>query len=96
MSVLIKDPDALLDYSVDWEAEGYLLEGEALESSSWLIEPSVSPEELAIDDQFVDGNVATIVVSGGVVGHRYKATNRIVTDAGREDDRSIIIRVEHQ
>ena len=99
MSVKIKDPNALLDYSIDWETEGYLLPGspaEGVEESTWLIEPSTSPEELTIEENFLDGNIASVTVAGGVAGHRYKLTNRIVTTEGREDDRSIIVRVENQ
>jgi hypothetical protein len=39
MSFLLKDPEAVLDYAVDWGAE--YLSGDALQTSSW----SVSPDE---------------------------------------------------
>ena len=91
MSFVLKDPEALLDYAVDWGAE-YLSE-DALLASSW----SVSPEEpggAAIAGSQFDLKLATVQVAGGVPGHIYRVTNHVTTASGREDSRSIMLRVE--
>ena len=38
MSFLLKDPDAVLDYSIDWGAD-YLAAGELLAASGWSVVP---------------------------------------------------------
>ena len=91
MSFLLKDPEAVLDYAVDWGAE--YLSGDALLESSW----SVSPEEpggAAIAGSQFDLLVATVQVAAGQPGKIYRVTNHVTTVSGREDSRSIILRVE--
>ena len=91
MSFLLKDPEAALDYAVDWGAE--YLSGDALQASSW----SVSPEEpggaIIAGSQF-DLRHATVQVAGGEAGKIYRLTNQVTTVSGREDSRSIMLRVE--
>jgi hypothetical protein len=91
MTVLLKDPNAALDYSVDWSA--YLEAGETLAGSAWQIDPA---GELAYTAASFDAASATATLSGGVIGHVYRVTNRITTSLGRIDDRSFILRVEDQ
>ena len=38
--------------------------------------------------------VATVMVSGGTTGHIYRLTNHVTTTDGRDDSRSIMLRVE--
>jgi len=91
MSLLLKDPAALLDYAVDWGAD-YLNEDQ-IETSAW----SVEPQE--------DGGVAVVagdqgltqtsaVVAGGIAGRVYRLINHVRFVSGREDQRSIMLRVE--
>ena len=92
MSFLLKDPDAVLDYRIDWGAD-YLAEGELLAASEW----SVAPDEaggITIGGSDFDASTSTAKAAGGVAGHLYNLVNRITTAAGRIDDRSILIRVE--
>lgn len=91
MTFLLKDPAAVLDYAVDWGAD--YLSGDALADSSW----SISPEEpggAAIAGSHFDLLVATVQVAGGIPGKLYRVTNHVTTASGREDSRSIILRVE--
>jgi len=88
MSDFIKDPDAVLDYSVDWTA---WLDTDTISSSGWS-----SPEGLTVVDTTFVATSATVWLSGGTVGHRYRITNHIVTAAGRENDRTISIRVQEE
>ena len=89
--LLLKDPDAALDYSVDWGAE-YLAD-DALAESRWAVNP-VEDRGAAVAGERFDLRSATVKVEGGVAGHLYRLTNHVVTASGREDSRSIMLRVE--
>jgi hypothetical protein len=91
MTLLLKDPEAMLDYSVDWGAE--YLSGDALAQSSWTVIPAETGGVSIVSDRF-DLLVATAQVAGGVAGRLYRLTNHVVTAEGREDSRSIMLRVE--
>lgn len=81
-----KDPDAVLDYSVDWSL---WLAGDQIASSEWLLEQGV--------EKVTDTNTATkatVWLRGGQAGTTYLVTNRIVTAGGRTDDRTISVKVE--
>lgn len=91
MSFLLKDPDAVLDYLVDWGAE--YLGSDGLLTSEW----SVSPEEeggVAIVSTEFDGRNATVKAAGGVAGRIYRLVNQVQTESGRTDRRSVTLRVE--
>lgn len=92
----LKDPAAALDYVIDWSVS-YLLSTEQITASSWSIRPQGLVNDLAIDTipPPVSG-VTTVFVTGGVAGKTYQLTNRITTDQGRTDERSITIRVEEK
>lgn len=106
------DPNAVLDYSVDWKykspasratgtnPDGWLAAGETISSSTWTVPtgltqlgPATSPTAPAPSQ--VDGK-ATIWLTGGTAGDTYKLTNKIVTSAGRTDERSIQIDVKNR
>lgn len=91
MTLLLKDPGAMLDYSVDWGRD--YLDGDALASSSWTVDP-VEPGGLAVIASRFDLLIATVEVSGGLAGKLYRLVNQVVTASGREDRRSIMLRVE--
>lgn len=94
MSFLLKDPDAVLDYAVDWGAE-YLGEGELLAASTW----SVLPDEaggIAVIGSAFDASTSTVKAGGGVAGRLYRLINLVTTGSGRVDERSIVIRVENR
>lgn len=90
MSVYVKDPSAVVDYTVDWGA-GYL-SGETVTVSGFSIEP-VEAGGLAVDSAASDGQTASVTLSGGLVGHVYRVTNQISTSGGRTDERSLTIRI---
>lgn len=83
-----KDPDAVLDYSVDWSA---WLAGDQIATSTWLL------EEGAVIEQVSNTKTATkttVWLRGGQKDMTYLVTNRIVTLGGRTDDRTITVKVE--
>lgn len=93
MTLLIKDPEATLDYSVDWGAE--YLSGDALVESGWTVSPG-EPGGLSIVGNRFDLLMATVEVEGGIAGRIYRLTNHVSTAEGRSDSRSILVRVERR
>jgi hypothetical protein len=91
MSFLLKDPEAVLDYAVDWGAE--YLSGDALQTSTWSVSPA-EPDGATIAGSACDLLISTVQVAGGTSGRIYRITNHVTTASGREDSRSIILRVE--
>lgn len=79
-----KDPDARLDFSVDWTA---WLDGDTIVASEW------TPVGLTVDTPIVAAGKTTAWVSGGLPGSTHRLTNRITTSTGRIDDRTLLIRV---
>jgi len=91
MTFLLKDPDAVLDYLIDWGAE-YLGE-DLLAGSDW----SVAPDEaggVTIAGNDFDATTSTVKAGGGLPGRIYRLINEVVTASGRVDSRSIVLRVE--
>jgi hypothetical protein len=85
MITFIKDPDAVLDYTVDWSP--WLSDsGDQITSSAWIV-----PEGLTTTADYYTTTTATVWLSGGTVGREYVVTNRITTAAGRVDDRSFTL-----
>ena len=83
--VFIKDPDAVLDYTIDWSS--WLASGETISSHTITVETGIAKDS----DSESDGAV-TIWLSGGTAGERYDIACKIVTNAARTDERTIIIR----
>jgi len=91
MAFLLKDPAASLDYVVDWGAE--YLDGDAIAASSWSVSPD-EPGGASIAGSSFDLLVSTVQVAGGLPGKIYQITNHVTTASGREDSRSITLKVE--
>lgn len=84
-----KDKDAKLDYGWNWQNEGWLVDGDTIVTSTWVI----TPDGLTKLSEDNTETVARVWVSGGTPGTTYKLTNHVTTAAGREDDRTLRIRV---
>ena len=72
MSFLLKDPDAVLDYLIDWAAE--YLGADVLTNSEWSVEPSEPGGVSVVPGEF-DGRTAVVKASGGIPGHVYRLVN---------------------
>lgn len=83
-----KDPDAVLDYGVDWSAELAKHGNDTINTSTWIV-----PTGITKDSDSHTTTTATIWLSGGSVGKTYKVVNRITTVGGRTDDRTLSIQV---
>ncbi len=91
MSFHLKDPGAILDYAVDWGAE--YLDGDLLVASTFDVSP-VEPGGVVITESSFDFTTAVVKVSGGIAGHQYRLVNHVTLLSGREDERTIVLRVE--
>lgn len=83
-----KDPDATLDYQLDWS--GWLVEGESIIALEVLV-VGVNLEETTSTI-----NSTTAWVSGGTVGNQASITFRVTTDSypvNRKDDRTLILKI---
>lgn len=88
MSRFNKDPDARLDYMVDWTS---WLGDDTITNSTWIVPNGINFEA----DTFTT-TTATVWLSGGSLGSSYEVVNRITTDAGRIDDRTITIKIRQK
>jgi len=76
-----KDPNAVLDYAIDWSS---WLGTDTISTSAWTVASGITKT-----GESKTSTKATIWLSGGTAGVTYELTNRIVTTAGRTDDRTI-------
>lgn len=81
-----KDPNAVLDYMVDWTE---WLDGDTIATSTWTV-----PAGITKDSDTDTDTTTTVWLSSGSLGNRYQLVNRITTAGGRTDDRSIFIDVK--
>lgn len=95
--IVVKDPEAVLDYKFDWAA---LTNGSG--ASDWLASgETISSYDVAVgagltkdSDSKTDTNTSvTVWLSGGTLGEDYIITCHIVTSDDREDDRKMIVKV---
>ena len=91
MSLLMKDPDAVLDYSIDWGAE--YLGGDLVADSSWTVDPD-EPGGVNIAGSDFDATTTTVKAAAGLSGRIYRLVNHVTLESGRIDSRSIVLRVE--
>lgn len=93
MTYKMKDPDAVLDYSVNWAQ--WLDTDEIITSQSVSVSPVTDTRPMQVDRSELDstGTIVVAWVSGGETGQRYRLTFQITTDAGRTDERSMNINV---
>jgi hypothetical protein len=94
MTLVLKDPASVLDYAIDWGAQ-YLDPTDLLAESSWSVVP-VEDGGVAVVSSDISDRTSTVNVQGGVPGRIYRLFNRVVTQTGRVDERSVVLRVEHR
>jgi hypothetical protein len=87
-----KDPDAKLDYGVNW-AGGWLGD-DTIASSAWQADAGITIMTTPAPSHTT--TTTTVWLEGGTAGQSYQVTNHVVTAAGREDDRSLWIRVRER
>jgi hypothetical protein len=93
VAIFVKDPDAVIDYAVDWSA-GYLA-GQEVAQSLWTVAPAeAGGVTVEAATQTAGKTVATL--SGGIAGHVYHITNMVRFSDGRSDERTLVVRVEER
>ncbi len=80
----LKDPSAVLDYVFDWT--GWLATGETISSYTVTAQSGIT-----LDSDSATDDTVTVWLSGGTSGSRYRVSCKITTNAGRIDERSMII-----
>jgi len=86
LDTFIKDPDAVLDYAVDWS--DWLETGETISSHDVTVEAGLTK-----DSDGESGGIVTIWLSGGTVNTSYRVAVEITTSSVRTDERSFRVRV---
>lgn len=94
MADFIKDPQAVLDYKVDWAAPAakggpFLQDGETIATSTWTVQAGITK-----GSDTKDSTSATVWVSGGTADTEYALTNTVTTSLGRTDKRTITLLVQ--
>lgn len=82
MYSFVKDPDATLDYGLDWSE--WLEPDDTISSVTWVV-----PEGVTKESENNSDTMAVIWLSGGTAGAEYEVVCRITTTNGRIDDRTI-------
>ena len=85
----VKDPNAVLDYTVDWA--DWLASGETIATVTWTVETGLTK-----DSNTNTNTTATVWLSGGTDGTKYTVACKIVTSASRTDERSFTINCKHR
>lgn len=83
-SVFLKDPDAELDFEVDWA--DWLATGETISSVAWDV-----PAGIAHTTDSKSSTAATIWLSSGTPGNTYSIGCQITTSSTRSPERTIQI-----
>lgn len=98
-----KDPGETLDYSIDWS--GALYEGDTVITAFWYIEVDGTRTLFPVGNTsngLVNSGVSnttevtTIVLSGGILNTQYKITCVMVDSGGREQARTIKLKIRNR
>jgi hypothetical protein len=99
-----KDPDEILDYSVDWSR--FLGEGVNISSAEWYVDNEEGEKTLLEEGQVVNGvqnvsqtrtsTVATINLGLGTNNKEYKFHCRITDTTGSTAERTIKLRIRNR
>lgn len=93
------DPDEIQAYSVDWSR--FLNTNDTISTVSWYVNGTIAPSYTLVDGlQIIQPTntptVATVRITGGNVGQKYKITCRINTVDGLRYERSIFLTIREQ
>lgn len=91
MKGFVKDPDATLDYTIDWAR--WMDTSDFISSSTWIAESGIT---IVPASESFTNTTTTVFISGGSPGQTYKITNRITTNGNRIDERSFELRVRER
>lgn len=87
----IKDPQAVLDYAFDWSA--WLAADETITTATVTVP---TPSTLTVNGSTHTDSVVTAWLGGGTVAMNYPVTCHITTSQGRQDDRTIGVKIQER
>jgi len=93
MSMILKDPEAVLDYAWNW---ANWLDTSTTPNESIIAHTITVPSGLTLESSTAASGIVTAWISGGTVGTTYRVECLIVTTAGRTDERSLWITVQER
>jgi len=93
------DPNEIQAYSVDWSR--FLNAGDAISSVTWLVNGTVTgsygiTDNLSLVQPTNTTTVATVRITGGNVGTKYKISCRVTTTDGLVYERAINLTIREQ
>lgn len=88
--VFTKDPEAVLDYAMDWSS--WLSSAEVI--STYLV--TADSSLITISTHAKSSGVVTAWLSGGVAGCNYKVSIKIDTNMSRTDERSFMVKIKER
>jgi hypothetical protein len=91
LKTFTKDPAAVLDYTVDWDADDWLGSDTITGTPVWTL-----PSGITLASQSNTTTTATAWLSGGTANTDYDVACKITTTAGRTDERTIRIQVRNR
>lgn len=91
LGTALKDPDAVLDYTIDWDADDWLGSDTITGTPTWTVDSG-----LTLSSQSNTTTTATVWLSGGTVNTDYDVACKIVTVGGRTDERTLRIQVRQR
>lgn len=86
-----KDPDAFLDYVIDWNE--WLPTDDIIIGSKWLVSRD-SPKDITFSMSYHTNTQTKIWIAGGTPKKLYEVVNRVYTQDGRIEDRTILLKCE--
>ncbi len=93
MTIFVKDPGAVIDYAISWSI-GYL-SGTEITESAWSVSPA-EPGGVIVPASRIAPGETIATLSGGRTGQLYRVSNRIRLSDGRNDERTLVVRVEER
>jgi hypothetical protein len=99
-SIVLKDPDAVLDYKFDWAAStngtgssDWLASGETIATKTVTVPSGLTKDS----DSLADTNTSVLVwLSGGTAETDYEVICHITTSDSRQDDRTLTVKVRER
>ena len=87
MATFLKDPNAVLDWTIDWSR--WLRREEVISTSTWTTSLTTASDSNT-------PSTTSVFLSGGTAGTNYSVANRITTNQGRTEDRTFTVSVQER
>lgn len=85
-----KDPDAVLDYTLDWSA--WLAAGDRITACT----ATAADDGVTVNTTVFTDTETTAWIEGGTAGASSDVVFHVTTDGGREDDRTITLVIKEK